>query len=319
MENNIESDVNDEQNDDIEIDVVDDTPQDDQGRKPVKEAVVPADEEAEQYSDNVKKRLGALKHQFHDERRSRESAERERDEAVRVAQVAYQRTKQLEQQLTFGEASYAGEVQEKAVLSVASAKEKYRKAFDAGDPDALAEAAEELATASQASANAKQWQAQAKKKAEDALQTEKTVVESPQSRQSNDPAPAKPDQQALDWASDNKDWFGTDPTMTSLAYGVHERLVKAGVSPVEDAEEYYSSIDAEMRKRYPEYAWQGDSPAQKQEPAKKPKPAVASVNRVPSGNKAKITLTKSQVAMAERLNLTLEQYARELVKLERGA
>jgi len=118
----------------------------------------------EQYSDAVKKRLGALKHQYHDERRSRESAERERDEAVRVAQTAYQRTKALEQQLTYGEASYAGEVQDKAVLSVASAKEKYRKAFDAGDPEKLAEAAGELAEASLAAANAKQWKTQAVKK-----------------------------------------------------------------------------------------------------------------------------------------------------------
>ena len=154
------------EDDALEVNVIDDTPPEDQGRKPIeaKTAAAAADDEVEQYSDAVKKRLGALKHQYHDERRSRESAERERDEAVRVAQTAYQRTKALEQQLTYGEASYAGEVQDKAVLSVASAKEKYRKAFDAGDPEKLAEAAGELAEASLAAANAKQWKTQAVKK-----------------------------------------------------------------------------------------------------------------------------------------------------------
>jgi hypothetical protein len=309
--------------DELEIVVEDDTPLADRGRKPLEKDALAIDDEAEKYSEGVKKRLGELRHQAHDERRRKEEAQRERDEAVNFAKTALQKARELEKKLIYGEASYSGEVAEKAKLAMAAAKDKHSRAFEAGDAIAMAEAVAELAAAAQQEAEAKRWNTVSRQKAENALQQDDDEVDSRISQQKPALRPITPDAQATEWAQKNA-WFGNEPDMTALVYGVHERLVKAGVHPVKDAEQYYSTIDAEMRRRFPEYEWQDESDGGK--PPKtpssgKPKitPAVAPVTRTPSSTgKGKVVLTQTQVKMAQKFGLTLEQYAREIVKLEQS-
>jgi hypothetical protein len=314
----------------LEIEVKDDTPPADRGRKPLNKDALAENDEAAQYSEGVKKRLGELRHAAHDERRRKEAAERERDEAINFAKNAMQRAKQLEEQLTYGESAYATEVQEKTKLAIEAATAEHKKAYEAGDPDAMAAAVAKLALATQADAEAKRWAATAQQKAkESAGQKEKPDVDSGQSRKPPAAKAAtteKPDPRAMEWAEANP-WFGDNTEMTSLVYGVHERLVKSGVHPVDDADEYYEAIDAEMRKRFPEYEWQDDEggtdaaadekkPAAKKATTTKPKSTtVAPVTRTTSGNKNKVVLSETEVRMANKFGLTLEQYAREKVKL----
>lgn len=300
-------------NDELELVIVDDTPVEDQHRRPLKtDPLETNDDEVEEYSAGVKKRFGEMRHAAHDARRAMEAAQRERDEATKVAKSAYEESKRLRQQLTYGEASYAGEVKAKTSLSIVAAQAKYKAAYESGDGDALSAAAVELSAATSAQQQAEAWERQAKQKVDSSLQEDTNAVNSAQATPKVTPTTVpKPDPRAMDWADDNKAWYGTDPVMTSLAYGVHEKLIKEGVHPIEDADEYYGAIDTEMRKRFPDFEWEGKTA---KAPKAKQKATVAPVSR--SGNgKQKVTLTASQVALAAKFGLTNEQYAREVVKL----
>lgn len=313
----------------VVVDVVDDTPPEDKGRKPLeKDPLSDPDAEAARYTKGVQKRIGELTHKAHDERRAREQAQRERDEAIKIAQAAMKRQSLLESQLTNGEAAFAREAESRAKLALDAARAKYRKAYDAGDPDAIAEATAEIAAAAQQELAAKNWASAAAQKVQQiAGQQSQAAVESPENRsqvQANPQAQAveEPDEHAVAWNERNKDWFGVDPIMTSLVYGVHEKLVmQDGLHPVNDAEKYYARIDEEMRRRFPDYEWteaDADDPPAKtaaKSPAKKPTPAVAPVSRTPAGGAKKVVLTKTEAALAEKLGLTAEQYAREKLKL----
>lgn len=301
----------------IVVSIVDDTPAEDRNRKPLGHDALAKDDEAEQYSEGVKKRMGELRRQAHEERRVKEAAIRERDEAIDFAKRVATESGVLKKKLTHGEAHFASEVKAKATTTIEMAKRKYKDAYESGDADKMAEAQEELTKATIDKANAENWQNRANQQV-NALQDQKDDVYIPQTRQdSSRQAPV--DARASDWASENADWFGVDSEMTSLAYGVHERLLKAGVHPEEDADEYYEKINSEMRKRFPEYSWSDNPDESKQTQAtkpaaKKPTTNVAPVTRT-SGGKNKVVLTKTQVSLAEKFGLTPEQYARELIKL----
>lgn len=321
--------------DDIEVVVEDDTPEADRNRKPLEKdplAEKSTLEEAEEVSGKVKKRIGELTRKAHDERREKEAAIREREEATRIASAALQRNRLLESQLNNGEVAFANETAERAKLSVESAKAKYRKAFEAGDPEAIADASAELAAATNSEQQARNWMANAQRKLDESakkpLHKESDGIDSDTSRvdtqpNTQRPAVSAPDESATDWASRNE-WFGKNRKMTSYVYGVHEDLVfEQGINPVEDAEEYYKAIDSEMRQRFPEYEW-GDEGATSKPAAvpppttrkSSPAPIVAPVTRAPTGAApGKVTLTKSEVALAKKIGLTVEEYAREKIKL----
>lgn len=313
-----ELEISVEGGDELAVDIVDDTPPEDRNRKPLNKDALAEDDEAEQYSAGVKKRLGELRHQAHDERRAKEAALRERDEAIKLARTAYERSKALETKLTHGEATFASEVAEKAKLALNNAKEKHRRAYEAGDADGMAEAMAEMAEAQQEALNARRWNEEAQYKIKNsALQQQDDDVDSQVSHQQD--ATIQADPRAAEWAKKNA-WFGSDAAMTSLAYGVHEHLVRSGLDPNRDADQYYATIDKEMRRRFPEYEWsdsQDEAPAARK--VKKSAPVVAPVTRSTSGNKNKVVLTQTQVRIAEKLGLTLEQYAREMLKVGNGA
>jgi hypothetical protein len=129
--------------------------------------------------------------------------------------------------------------------------------------------------------------------------------------QENRPQVPKPDSRALNWQEKN-DWFGKDEEMTSLALGVHEKLVRSGIDPTSD--EYYRRIDSTMQKRFPEHF--GDATLDEETPAQRTKPSNVVAPATRSTAPKKVRLTKTQVALAKKFGLTPEQYARETLKLE---
>jgi len=185
------------------------------------------------------------------------------------------------------------------------AQRDYREAYDSGDTDKIIEAQTKMNDAQLKLSQIQQYKPQYK---ETALQQEEDDV-----YLNNIPQPktVKADDKALKWQSKN-DWFGQDEEMTSLALGVHEKLVRSGISPTSD--EYYRRIDSTMQKRFPEYF--GDDSLNEETPAqRKPSTVVAPASR--STAPKKVRLTKTQVALAKKFGLTPEQYARETLKLER--
>jgi hypothetical protein len=299
---------------DIEIEIEDDTPPKDRNRQPVSEEEVKnlkldADE-LDQYSVEAKDKLIKMKKVWHDERRAKESADRERQEAVRIAQRLADENKQLKSKLSSGEEEYVGVAKQSAVQELSAAKKEYRDAYDAGDSEKLVEAQERLTMA---------------KIKVDKLDNYNPIYRKPVEDEQNEVQIAqeqsipRPDNKAVDWQQRNE-WFGQDEEMTSLALGLHEKLKRNGVTIGSD--EYYDNIDKTMRRRFPEnFEDDQDSGAERvraEEPQKTSKPKASTVVAPASRSTSprKIRLSSTQVALAKKLGLTPEQYARELTKLE---
>jgi len=288
-----------------EFEIEDDTPEEDRNREPLPKEVVEELEKDEltDYSDRVRTRMAQLKKVWHDERRAKEATAREREEALRMAQNVYEENKRLKAQLERGEGELVEKYKEAAEREMELAKREYRDAYDAGDTDKVLNAQERLTKAQLAYQQVENYKRKYEN-AESSLQDEsKQVYTQPQR-----PQTAAPDPKAAAWQSQNT-WFGTDEEMTSLALGLHEKLVRSGVDPRSD--DYYSRIDTTMRKRFPEYF--GETQEQvKPTPRAKPATVVAPATR--STAPKKIVLTKTQVSLAKKLGITPEQYARELMK-----
>lgn len=289
----------------IELDVVDDTPAEDRNRKPLPEGEAePTDEEMEQYSESVKKRISKMKHGLHDERRAKEQAARERDEAIAIGQKLYAEKKALEARNIQGEDTIINHTKEKADLAMLAAKKAYKEAYELGDAEAMANAQERIATVSLERKQADDWARNSAQRAEIARQEQNTVVQRQQPARAQAP---EPEPEAKDWATKNK-WFGTDKRMTNMAYAIHDELIEDGVDPGRDSDTYYKRLNKSMREVFPSYEWSDTK--------KKPTSVVAAVNRT-SKAATRVTLTQSQVAVAKRMGITPLQYAVELAKLER--
>jgi hypothetical protein len=291
----------------FDIQIEDDTPPQDRGRTPLPKEVVDELEkdDLEDYSDKVKKRLSQMKKVWHDERRAKETAFREKEEALRFAEQREHENRQLKQRLGNGEKAYFNEVTKAANNDLNVAKERLKQAYEAGDADKITDAQEAL---TEAKLKIKQYEG-----FRPSLQEEESSVQPQQQYQAPRPAPTV-DPKAEAWREKNP-WFGTDEEMTALALGLHEKLVRSGVDPRSD--DYYDRVNATMKKRFPDYFEEEEPTQTKQEekPARtKPANVVAPVTR--STAPRQIRLTPTQVALAKRLGLSNEQYARELMKLE---
>jgi len=284
---------------DVEIEVIDDTPEQDRGRKPLdREVEDPSDDEIAQYGDKVQKRMKELTHARHDERRAKEAALREREEAVVLAQRLIEENKKLRGAINTGSQEYVDALQTKADIELEMARRKLKEAQESYDSDAIMEA-QELLT------DAKLRQHQAKNISVQSLQVSEEPVYSQNITQ---PVPV-PDQKAMRWQQQNQ-WFGQDDEMTSLALAVHKKLVESGQDPRTD--EYYERINARMREVFPDFFG-----VTRQAVTKKPATVVAPATR--TAGKKVVRLTKSQEALARRLGLTNEQYAKEISKLSSEA
>jgi hypothetical protein len=295
-----------ESSEEFEIEIENDVPPQDRNRKAVDPEVVEAleEENLEKFNNDQNAALKEAKKVWHQERREKEAAIREQHEAINLAKKALAENKMLKERLHNGESVYVDTVKNAALSELESAKQDFKSAYESGDADKLLEAQERMTNAKFRMDKAENYQPQFKK----ASQEEQFDVQIQQ------PQVNAPDRKAVAWQKQN-DWFGSDEEMTSLALGLHEKLVRNGIPAGSD--DYYESIDKTMRKRFPEN-FEGEQEVETDEPAKvnRPKASTVVAPATRSTSPKKIRISKTQVALAKKLGLTPEQYARELTKLE---
>lgn len=285
----------------INIEIIDDTPAEDKGRKPMKEPVEEVtDDELEAYDEKVQKRIKKLGRGYHDERRAKEEAIRTREEALKVAQLAIDENKRLQSQLHEGSKIFIDQGKTTAEAELVSAKKAFKEAYEAGDGDALVDAQQRISEAT--------------------LRVDKASNLRPievQEQQYQVPKTSSQDTKYESWISENT-WYGgekpEEEEMTSLALTVHNRLAREFGDKYVGTDEYYQKINDTIQKRFPDYF--GSEP--KSEPREKPRAKPAANVVAPATRSAapkKIQLTTTQVQIAKRLGVPLELYARKVAEM----
>jgi hypothetical protein len=276
-----------------EIEVVDDTPEEDRYRTPMAEPPQdPTDEELANYSESVKNRFKHFTKGYHEERRAKESAQREKDEAIRFAHSLVEENKKLKGSVNQGQTVLLEQAKKVITSEIEDAKRLYKEAYESGDADKLLDAQEALTTARIRADKVNNFRPAP-------LQEQETPVQITQQA----PQPAPVDEKLSAWQDENR-WFGSNKRMTSYALGLHEELVESGVRVGSD--EYYKRIDTDIRERFPDQIGAGESVDAKPQRTKSNVVSPATRSTAPK----KIVLTQSQVNLAKRLGLTNEQYAR---------
>ena len=290
---------------DVEVEIVDDTPEKDRGRKPLdREVSDPTDEEIESYSDGVKKRIKELTHARHDERRAKEALIREKQELERLAQHMVSENNRLKQYVNTGTEQYAASQLSLAETEVEKAKRQLKEATEAFDTDAVIAAQDALMDAKMKVQAAKNFRPTP-------LQVDETDVQTQQNQ-----APRQElDEKTARWQAKNQ-WFGSPgfEEVTSFALGLHQKLVNSGVDPRSD--DYFERIDARMKSTFPEVFGGTEDRPKSGDGSRRPTSVVAPATR--STGARKIQLTPTQAALAKKYGLTPQQYAAEVAKLEKS-
>ncbi len=287
----------------FDIEVVDDTPEQDQNRKPLEEPVNEVtDDELTKYDESVQKRIKKITHGYHDERRAKEAALREREEALKFAQQIIEENKRLKGSVQQNTTALVEQAKHAASLELEQAKKAYKDAYESFDADKVVAAQEALTAAKIKVERLSNYRPPAVKE-EPTLQTPQNNVQI-----NTESAPAPSDPKALAWQEKNQ-WFGQDEEMTSFALGLHQKLVREGVDTRSD--EYYNRLNKRLRQVFPENF--SDASEKSEE---KPKRTSSNVVAPASRNVApkKITLTQTQVALAKKLKIPLELYARKVAE-----
>jgi len=280
-----------------EIEVVDDTPPEDRGRKPMEEPPKDVtDEELSKYDESVQKRIKHFTKGYHEERRAKESAEREKDEALRLAQAVLAENKKLKGSVNQNQTALLEQAKKVVSGEVEAAKRMYREAYEAGDTDKLVEAQEALTQAKIRADKVNNFRPAP-------LQVDETPVQIEQ--QPTRPAPV--DDKLLAWQDQNQ-WFGSNKRMTAYALGLHEELVSEGIPSGSD--EYYRRINTDIRERFSDQFGADESVDAKPQRTKSNNVAPATRSTAPR----KIVLTQTQVNLAKRLGVPLELYARKVAE-----
>ena len=280
-----------------EIEVIDDTPEVDRNRKPMVEPPKDVtDDELSKYDESVRKRIQHFTKGYHEERRAKESAQREREEAVRMAQAIIEENKQLKGTLSHGQTAYIEQAKLVAANEMEKAKAKYKAAYEAGDSDALVDAQEAITAAKLNSDRVDNFRPTPLQTAETAVQTQTQAQPEPQV-----------DTKLRAW-QDRNPWWGSNKKMTAYALGFHSELVDNGITVGSD--DYYKAIDTEMRGRFSD-AFESEKSTDAT-PSSRTSNVVAPATR--STAPRKVVLTKSQVEIAKRLGVPLELYARKVAE-----
>lgn len=273
------------EDDSPEIEIVDDTPEEDRGR--VKGAPVDVtDEEIAQYSDNVQKRIRDLRRVYHDERREKEKALREHQEAISYAKAIADENRKLQERLSHGEKYLIETTKARTEAELSQIEREYKDAYDAGDTDRLIAAQKRLSEIVVQRREVDNY-------VPTPLQETKVPVETQIPK-------VVPDERTRQWASQNQ-WFDTDPVMRGAAFGIHDELVRRGYVAGSDA--YFEQIDARIREEFPHKF-----------ESKRPANVVAPASRSASSTK-KISLKQSEINVARKLGIPLEEYAAKKAKL----
>jgi hypothetical protein len=306
------------EDDGFDVEIEDDTPKKDRGRKPDDTPPEdPTEDELASYDEKVQSRLKKFTRGYHDERRAKEEALREREAAEKLAKQLWDQNRKLQEQVSLGSRAYIEQSKSSAELEFENAKKKYKEAYESGDSDAVVDAQAEV---SRATLNLDKVQNMRP------LQAAENDVQI-QQRSTNQPNVSQRDQR---WMQKNT-WFGTDPEMTASALGLHQKLAKEHGADFVGSDDYYKRVDATMRRRFPEYyddtqSDEDDTPSKKvSEPAyedepprraTKPANVVAPASRSTPPNR--IRLKASEAAIARRLGVPLEEYAKQVAQLKRG-
>ena len=291
----------------VEIEVVDDTPKADRGRIASEAPEEITNDELDNYSDKVKKRIQRFSKGYHDERRAKETAEREREELERYTKQLVDENKKLKGTADRSHNSLIQSAKKQVDSEIEVAKRQYKEAYDSGETDAIVEAQGALNSAQIRKDKVDSMRTRAAPKVEDPLQPPANTVQSPIQPQQA----VERDEKAEAWREDNS-WFGDDDEMTAFALGLHTKLTKEGADP--RSEEYYEKINSRMRQVFPDQFDESieDEPVERK---KKSSNVVAPATR--STSPRKVTLSQTQVALAKRLGVSLEDYAKQAAVLMR--
>jgi hypothetical protein len=292
-----------EPQDDLIIETVDDTPPEDRGRPkrgPDRKSAIPDDDEIGQYTENVQKRIKQMKWEYHEERRAKEAALRENNAAVEMAKRIAAENQRLRQLVEQGHKTMLESNKTAAESELGALRESLRAALEAGETAKAAELQEKISRAAARAVSIEQTQP---------IKFEPQTDEQPQ-------APAQQQVQISrtmrDWMDDNP-WFNRDRRMTSYAFGVHDELLEKHGPGYAESPAYFKAINDEMRKTFPDYFGTSNTTHQ-------PSRTVAAATRTnadtskPRGPK-KVTLTLSEQAVAKKLGITPEAYAREKARM----
>jgi|TARA_E500000305_G_scaffold85774_1_gene71892 hypothetical protein len=245
------------------------------------------------YSDTVKKRIAKLTKKFRDE-------EKQRAAALEFAESVKKQNDELKAKLDKLDTTYVGEFDTRVQSQAAAAKEAYRKAYEAGDADAMYEAQQTISRIALEEARLQQIKQQREEQAKAA----EVDGSSPPQQPTPTPPPPKPDPRAEEWAQKNE-WFGQDQTMTYAAFGIHKSLIEEeGLDP--NTEEYYTELDTRIKTEFPHKFGETKKSSG---PRVASAGATASKSVSPKGRRT-VKLTPSQIAIAKRLNVPLEEYAK---------
>lgn len=296
--------IEDQEEDGLEIEIVDETPDDDKGKWVADDDRDGApdeidEDEVKEYSSKVQDRIKKLTARMHAERRAKEQAEREAQEAAGLAKRYLTETNQLKDVVEAGEKVLQKTHSESLQSALNNAKNKFKKAYEAGDEDAIVEAQEEIARTTAA------------------MDRVSNTYLRPLPREAEvEVKPPAPSQQALLWREKNS-WFGRDEVMTNYALSLHADLVKKGFQA--DTDPYWEAINTDISKRFSDrLPAQASRPKEEGESPKRRKSVTVAParRRSPSARSRKVTLTDSQVRLARRLGLTNEQYAEGVLEME---
>jgi hypothetical protein len=284
-----------------EIEIVDDTPAQDQGRKPLdREITDPTDEELNEYSSKVQKRMKELTHKSHDERRKAETLFREKQALEQAAKVLAEDNKRLQEYVQMGQTAYIDKSKSLASIAMNTAKAKFTAAFDAGDSAAAAEAQQEMM--------------EAQREVEQANNFKPTPL-----RETPQPVYTQPtpdiDEKVSRWLGQNR-WFRQEGSedMTGYAEGVHKKLVREYGLDYTRSDEYYQKIDSAMRKAFPENFDDIEVDTETPQKQNRQRSVVAPASR--STAPKKIRLSLKQQEYAKRYSIPLERMAQEVAKME---
>jgi hypothetical protein len=311
------------EDDKFEVEIEDDTPPEDRRRKPMKEPVEdPTEDELASYDEKVQARIKKFTRGYHDERRAKEEAFREREAAETFAKQVFEENKRLQQQLSTGSKAFIETSKGAAEVELEAAEKAYKQAYEDGNSEALVLAQKAITKATI--------------KLDRATDMRPIEVED---REFKAPPPAESDKPRLTprtqkWVDKNSDWWGVDDEMTMSAMGLDKRLQREYGPDYVGTEEYFQTIDKTMRRRFPEHfedvqSEEEDTPPPKKrvsepvdeddEPprrAQKFTSVVAPASRSTPPNRIKLKASEAEVA--RRLGVPIEEYAKQVAKLKRG-
>ena len=278
----IELDLEDEQDTEVELEAT-------KEEEPQAEAAT--EDQFEKAETNTQKRIDRLTKKMRE-------AERQKEEALRYAQGVQAEAAQLKERMNAMDTNYVNEYSNRVTSEMGTAEGELARAIEIGDTNGVVEAQRKITKLAIENDRAEQAKAQQQRYAQQTQAQAQAQVQQPMPQQQ----PRRPDPKAESWAQRNE-WFGTDEAMTYAAFGVHKKLVEnEGFDPQSD--EYYSELDKRMQSEFPHKLKNGES--------RRPAQTVASVSRSSSGRSSgkKVRLTPSQVAIAKKLGVPLEEYAK---------